>query len=124
MVVKPLILMSIPRSPYSNMAQICLRANRNLVKQLFVPFMSRCLTQMEEEGFSLDDVFRKGVFRQDERDMVLKAVQIVQPDYQPSLKTDTEQCSSSLVHNYYTQVNVAQAVFDMYHVLSCCDTVQ
>nr|XP_033937151.1 DNA-directed RNA polymerase, mitochondrial [Pseudochaenichthys georgianus] len=90
-------------SPYSNMAQICLRANRNLVKQLFVPFMSRCLTQMEEEGFSLDDVFRKGVFRQDERDMVLKAVQIVQPDYQPSLKTDTEQCSSSLVHNYYTQ---------------------
>ncbi|KAJ4943117.1 hypothetical protein JOQ06_005623 [Pogonophryne albipinna] len=65
--------------------------------------VTRCLTQMEEEGFSLDDVFRKGVFRQDERDMVLKAVQIVQPDYQPSLKTDTEQCSSSLVHNYYTQ---------------------
>ncbi|KAF3834971.1 hypothetical protein F7725_027529, partial [Dissostichus mawsoni] len=65
--------------------------------------VTRCLTQMEEEGLSLDDVFRKGVFRQDERDMVLKAVQIVQPDYQPSLKTDTEQCSSSLVHDYYTQ---------------------
>ncbi|KAL3047593.1 hypothetical protein OYC64_021729 [Pagothenia borchgrevinki] len=65
--------------------------------------VTRCLTQMKEEGFSLDDVFRKGVFRQDERDMVLKAVQIVQPDYQPSLKTDTEQCSSSLVHDYYTQ---------------------
>ncbi|KAK1896660.1 DNA-directed RNA polymerase mitochondrial [Dissostichus eleginoides] len=65
--------------------------------------VTRCLTRMEEEGLSLDDVFRKGVFRQDERDMVLKAVQIVQPDYQPSLKTDTEQCSSSLVHDYYTQ---------------------
>ncbi|XP_063748166.1 DNA-directed RNA polymerase, mitochondrial isoform X2 [Eleginops maclovinus] len=65
--------------------------------------ITRCLTQMEEDGLSLDDVFRKCVFRQDERDMVLKAVQIVQPDYQPSLNTNTGQCSSSLVQDYYTQ---------------------
>ncbi|XP_044056573.1 DNA-directed RNA polymerase, mitochondrial [Siniperca chuatsi] len=65
--------------------------------------VTRCLSQMEEDGLSVDDVFSQCVFRQDERDMVLKAVHIVQPDYQPSLNATTSQCSSSLVQDFYIQ---------------------
>uniref|UniRef100_A0A8C9YZI6 DNA-directed RNA polymerase n=1 Tax=Sander lucioperca TaxID=283035 RepID=A0A8C9YZI6_SANLU len=65
--------------------------------------ITRCLSQMEEDGLSVDDLFSQCVFRQDERDMVLKAVHIVQPDYQPILNTNTNQCSSSLVKDFYTQ---------------------
>ncbi|XP_031724133.1 DNA-directed RNA polymerase, mitochondrial isoform X3 [Anarrhichthys ocellatus] len=65
--------------------------------------ITRCLSQMEEDGLSVDYLFSRCVFRQDERDMVLKAVHIVQPDYQPSLNASTTECSSSLVHDFYTQ---------------------
>ncbi|XP_068581990.1 LOW QUALITY PROTEIN: DNA-directed RNA polymerase, mitochondrial [Cebidichthys violaceus] len=65
--------------------------------------ITRCLSQMEEDGLSVDYLFSRCVFRQDERDMVLKALRIVQPDYQPSLKASATECSSSLVHDYYTQ---------------------
>ena len=60
--------------------------------------------QMEEDSLSLDNLFSQCVFRQDERDMVLKAIHTVQPDYQPSLNLTTNQSSSSLVQDYYTQV--------------------
>lgn len=59
---------------------------------------------MEEDGLSVDDVFSQCVFRQDERDMVLKALRIVQPDYQPNLNVNASPCSSSLVQDFYTQV--------------------
>ncbi|KAM7012929.1 DNA-directed RNA polymerase, mitochondrial [Tautogolabrus adspersus] len=65
--------------------------------------VSRCLSQMEEDGLSVDDVFSQCVFRQDERDMVLKAVHIVQPDYQPRLNTAISDCFSPLVQDYYIQ---------------------
>ncbi|XP_044217703.1 DNA-directed RNA polymerase, mitochondrial [Thunnus albacares] len=65
--------------------------------------ITRCLMQMEEDSLSLDNLFSQCVFRQDERDMVLKAIHTVQPDYQPSLNLTTNQSSSSLVQDYYTQ---------------------
>lgn len=52
----------------------------------------------------MDDLFKQCVFRQDERDMVIKAVRIVQPDYQPKLNMTTSQCTSSLVQDFYTKV--------------------
>ncbi|XP_045905416.1 DNA-directed RNA polymerase, mitochondrial isoform X3 [Micropterus dolomieu] len=63
--------------------------------------VTRCLSQMEEDGLSVDDVFSRCAFRQDERDMVLKAVHIARPDYQPCLKATTSQCSSTLVQDFY-----------------------
>lgn len=69
---------------------------------------------MEEDGLSVDDVFSQCVFRQDERDMVLKAVHIVKPDYQPSLKVTTSQCTSSLIQDFYIQVS--QASLDLHHI--------
>ncbi|XP_068447589.1 DNA-directed RNA polymerase, mitochondrial isoform X2 [Clinocottus analis] len=65
--------------------------------------ISRCLSQMEKDGLSLDDLFSQCVFRQDERDMVLKAVRVVQPDYRPGLNASPTPRFSPLVHDLYTQ---------------------
>lgn len=65
--------------------------------------ISRCLRQMDEDGFSVDDLFSRCVFRQDERDMVLKAIHAIQPDYQPYVHTDANQHFLPLVEDYYTQ---------------------
>lgn len=59
---------------------------------------------MEEDGLSVDDLFNQCVFRQDERDMLLKAIRIVKPEYQPSLNMHTSQFSSLLVQDFYTEV--------------------
>ncbi|MBN3303172.1 RPOM protein, partial [Amia calva] len=63
--------------------------------------INRCLQQLEEEGLSVQDVFRDCVFREDEREMVLRAMQVVQPDFQPSLDTEARICSSPLVQDFY-----------------------
>ncbi|KAM4738485.1 DNA-directed RNA polymerase, mitochondrial [Anableps anableps] len=65
--------------------------------------ISRCLNQMKEDGLSVDDLFSQCVFRQDERDMLLKAVQTVKPDYEPSVSLNTSQCSLPLVQDFYTK---------------------
>lgn len=71
--------------------------------------LSRCLNQMKKDGLCVDDLFRECVFQQDERDMLLKAVQTVKPDYEPSLTLNASQCSSPLVQDFYT--NVSRMVF-------------
>lgn len=60
---------------------------------------------MKKDGFSVDQVFNQNAFRADEREMVLKAVHVVQPNYQPSQKQPPSVCSSPLVHDFYTQVS-------------------
>ncbi|KAI1891707.1 hypothetical protein AGOR_G00146540 [Albula goreensis] len=62
----------------------------------------RCLQQLEESGMSMDDLFQKCVFRQDEREFVLKAIQMVKPDFQPTLEMDRQICTSPLVEDIYT----------------------
>ncbi|KAM6962613.1 uncharacterized protein FYW47_008290 [Aplochiton taeniatus] len=67
--------------------------------------INRCLSQMEEDGLSVDELFTRCVFRQDERDMVLKAVHSVQPDFRPSVaNASAPLCSSPLVKDFYVQV--------------------
>ncbi|TSK53675.1 DNA-directed RNA polymerase, mitochondrial [Bagarius yarrelli] len=65
--------------------------------------INRCLQQMAEGGLHLDDMFRKCVFKQDERDMVLKAIRIVQPDYEPHTPSERPYCSLPLVQTFYTE---------------------
>lgn len=91
------------------MDRTSLRANKNRATSLSI---SRCLSQMENDGLSVDDLFNQCVFRKDERDMVLKAVHIVQPDYQPRRNATASQCSSPLVQDFYKQVSLAS--FDLY----------
>ncbi|XP_024859792.1 DNA-directed RNA polymerase, mitochondrial isoform X2 [Kryptolebias marmoratus] len=63
----------------------------------------RCLKQMEEDGLSIDDLFSQCVFQHDERDLLLKAIHIIKPDYQPNLSLQTNQHYSPLVKDFYTQ---------------------
>ena len=67
----------------------------------------RCLSQLEGDGLSLDGMFSKVMFKQDEKDMVVKAVHAVRPDYQPSSSFTQPLCSSPLVKDFYTQVNLS-----------------
>lgn len=66
---------------------------------------------MKQDGLSVDHLFSQCVFRQDERDMVLKAIRAIQPDYQPCLNLTSGERYSSLVQDFYTQV--PQASFEM-----------
>nr|XP_023700034.1 DNA-directed RNA polymerase, mitochondrial isoform X1 [Paramormyrops kingsleyae] len=65
--------------------------------------IGRCLQQLKQDGLSLDDLFRQCAFRQDEREMVLKAVQVVEPDFRPSTDTTQHMCSSPLVQDFYSK---------------------
>ncbi|XP_064791178.1 DNA-directed RNA polymerase, mitochondrial-like isoform X2 [Oncorhynchus masou masou] len=65
--------------------------------------INRVLRQMEEDGLPVDELFSHCVFRQDERDMVLKAIHTVQPDFQYSINTNLQTCSSPLVKDFYTE---------------------
>uniref|UniRef100_A0A3Q3VJ74 DNA-directed RNA polymerase n=1 Tax=Mola mola TaxID=94237 RepID=A0A3Q3VJ74_MOLML len=77
----------------------CMGRNPNCSPKI----VTRCLNQMENDGLSVDDVFNQRAFRQDERDMVLKAVRIIQPDYEPSFDTAAGPCFSSLVQDFYAK---------------------
>ncbi|XP_071377598.1 DNA-directed RNA polymerase, mitochondrial isoform X2 [Centroberyx affinis] len=77
----------------------CMGRNPNCSPRL----ISRCLSQMEEDGLSVDDLFSHSKFWQDERDMVLAAIHAVQPDYQPKSNSTTTHCSSPLVQDFYIQ---------------------
>uniref|UniRef100_A0A6Q2XK41 DNA-directed RNA polymerase n=1 Tax=Esox lucius TaxID=8010 RepID=A0A6Q2XK41_ESOLU len=59
-------------------------------------FINRVLQQIQWDGLSVDELFRHCVFRQDERDMVLKAIHTLKPDFQPSIKPILHTCSSPL----------------------------
>lgn len=77
----------------------CMGRNANCSPKV----VSRCLNQMKEDNLTVDDLFSQCVFRQDERDMLLRAISIVKPDYRPDLNLHDNQGSSSLVQDYYTQ---------------------
>uniref|UniRef100_A0A8C7DRT3 DNA-directed RNA polymerase n=1 Tax=Oncorhynchus kisutch TaxID=8019 RepID=A0A8C7DRT3_ONCKI len=65
--------------------------------------INRVLRQMKEDGLCVEELFRLCVFRQDERDMVLRAIHTVEPDFQPSINTVLHTCSSPLVKDFYTE---------------------
>uniref|UniRef100_A0A8C7CMT9 DNA-directed RNA polymerase n=1 Tax=Oncorhynchus kisutch TaxID=8019 RepID=A0A8C7CMT9_ONCKI len=65
--------------------------------------INRVLRQMEEDGLPVDELFSHCVFRQDERDMVLRAIHTVQPDFQSSINTILQTCSSPLVKDFYIE---------------------
>uniref|UniRef100_A0A673XN10 DNA-directed RNA polymerase n=1 Tax=Salmo trutta TaxID=8032 RepID=A0A673XN10_SALTR len=47
--------------------------------------INRVLRQIKEDGLCVEELFRLCVFRQDERDMLLRAIHTVEPDFQPSI---------------------------------------
>ncbi|XP_062412056.1 DNA-directed RNA polymerase, mitochondrial [Sardina pilchardus] len=65
--------------------------------------INRCLQKMEQDGMTVKELLQRTAFRQDERDMVVKAVRVVRPDFQPNSPSDREVCSSPLVQEFYRE---------------------
>ncbi|XP_005170579.2 DNA-directed RNA polymerase, mitochondrial [Danio rerio] len=65
--------------------------------------IARCLQQMGADGLSVDDVLSQCVFKKDEREMVLRAVQLVIPHFQPSVSKTQPVCSLPLVKQFYAE---------------------
>ncbi|XP_073442387.1 DNA-directed RNA polymerase, mitochondrial isoform X3 [Dendrobates tinctorius] len=64
--------------------------------------IQRCLNQMEEHGMSVDGLFRGLPYIEDERDMVLRAIRRVMPNFVPPPKVQIV-CTSSLVKDFYSK---------------------
>ncbi|XP_043909827.1 DNA-directed RNA polymerase, mitochondrial [Protopterus annectens] len=65
--------------------------------------VKRCLQQLKEDGFRVDALFQQCIFREDEREMVLAAIQKVHTDYHPPSMLTCEPCTSPLVKEFYTK---------------------
>ncbi|KAL4658925.1 DNA-directed RNA polymerase, mitochondrial isoform X1 [Arapaima gigas] len=77
----------------------CMGRNQSCTSRV----ITRCLEQLKQDGFSLDDLFRQCSFQQDDREMVLKAIQTVQPGFRLSTNVAHRMCSSPLVQDFYTK---------------------
>ncbi|XP_067824461.1 DNA-directed RNA polymerase, mitochondrial [Heptranchias perlo] len=66
--------------------------------------IERCIQQLEEDGFTMQDLFRRCVFHKDEREMVMKAVCVVQPNFQHPSEPEVEVCQSPLVKHFYSKI--------------------
>ncbi|CAM4628157.1 DNA-directed RNA polymerase, mitochondrial isoform X1 [Lepidochelys kempii] len=65
--------------------------------------IQRCVQQLEEDGFHLDELFKDTVYEEDEREMVLKAVRIIKPNFQPLSLPHSEICTSPLLRDFYSK---------------------
>ncbi|XP_078054386.1 DNA-directed RNA polymerase, mitochondrial [Mustelus asterias] len=65
--------------------------------------IERCLQQLEEDGFTTQGLFKNCVFQKDEREMVLKAICAVDPDFQLQTEPEMEVCQSPLVKEFYSK---------------------
>ncbi|NXU77380.1 RPOM protein, partial [Oreotrochilus melanogaster] len=63
----------------------------------------RCLQQLKNDGFHVDELFQKCLFEEDEKEMVLRAIRIVQPNYQLPPPPSPQTCKSSLLQDFYSK---------------------
>uniref|UniRef100_A0A4W3HZ33 DNA-directed RNA polymerase n=1 Tax=Callorhinchus milii TaxID=7868 RepID=A0A4W3HZ33_CALMI len=63
----------------------------------------RCLHQLEEDGFTLQELLKGCLFHKDEREMVMKAIRVVEPDFQLPIEPAAEVCRSPLVMQLYSK---------------------
>ncbi|XP_069784269.1 DNA-directed RNA polymerase, mitochondrial isoform X2 [Narcine bancroftii] len=69
-----------------------------------VHVIKRCIQQLEENGFKLQDLFKTCVFRKDERKMVMKAIRVVNPNFQLLSESEGAICQSPLVTHFYSEI--------------------
>ncbi|XP_010289804.1 PREDICTED: DNA-directed RNA polymerase, mitochondrial [Phaethon lepturus] len=71
--------------------------------QLSAKDVQRCLQQLKNDGFHVDELFQKCLFEKDEKEKVLRAIRIVQPDYQLPPPPNPQTCKSSLLQDFYSK---------------------
>ncbi|KAM9618918.1 DNA-directed RNA polymerase, mitochondrial [Morphnus guianensis] len=65
--------------------------------------IQRCMQQLENDGFHVDELFQKCLFEEDEKEKVLRAIRIVQPSYQLPPPPSPQTCKSSLLRDFYSK---------------------
>ncbi|NWQ85876.1 RPOM protein, partial [Burhinus bistriatus] len=65
--------------------------------------IQRCLQQLKNDGFHVDELFQKCLFEEDEKEKVLRAIRIVQPNYQLPPPPKPQICKSSLLQDFYSK---------------------
>ncbi|XP_062888758.1 DNA-directed RNA polymerase, mitochondrial [Mobula hypostoma] len=66
--------------------------------------IKRCIQQLEENGFKIQDIFKNCVFHKDERKMVMKAIRVVNPDFQLISEPELHTPQPPLVKSFYSEV--------------------
>ncbi|XP_074834610.1 DNA-directed RNA polymerase, mitochondrial isoform X2 [Carettochelys insculpta] len=68
-----------------------------------VTVIQRCVQQLEEDGFHLDELFKGVIYEEDEREMVLKAVRMIKPRFQTPCLPPAEICPFPLLRDFYSK---------------------
>ncbi|XP_030919155.1 DNA-directed RNA polymerase, mitochondrial isoform X4 [Geospiza fortis] len=63
----------------------------------------RYLQQLNSSGFHVDELFQKCLFEEDEKEMVLRAIRTVQPNYQLPPPPSPRISKSSLLQDFYSR---------------------
>ncbi|GCC30583.1 hypothetical protein chiPu_0009034 [Chiloscyllium punctatum] len=66
--------------------------------------IERCFQQLKEDGFTIQDLFKNCVFHKDEREMIMKAIWAVDPEFQLQPEPEVEICQSPLVKHFYSKI--------------------
>ncbi|NWY54308.1 RPOM protein, partial [Chionis minor] len=75
-------------------------------RQLSPKAIQRCVQKLKNDGFHVDELFQKCLFEEDEKEKVLKAIRIVQPNYQLPPPPSPQTCKSSLLQDFYSKETV------------------
>lgn len=65
----------------------------------------RCVQQLKDNGFCVDELFQQCLFEEDEKEMVLSAIRTIQPSYQLPPPPKPQICQSSLLRDFYSKVS-------------------
>ncbi|XP_068276665.1 DNA-directed RNA polymerase, mitochondrial [Nyctibius grandis] len=65
--------------------------------------IQRCVQQLKNDGFHVDELFQKCLFEEDEKEKVLRAIRVVQPKYQLPPPPRPQICKSSLLRDFYSR---------------------
>ncbi|NXE82373.1 RPOM protein, partial [Cochlearius cochlearius] len=79
----------------------CMGRNQSSTKAI-----QRCLQQLKNDGFHVDELFQKCLFEEDEKEKVLRAIRIVQPSYQLPPPPNPQTCKSSLLQDFYSREKI------------------
>ncbi|KFP71865.1 hypothetical protein N310_12262, partial [Acanthisitta chloris] len=63
----------------------------------------RYLQWLKSDGFHVDELFQKCSFEEDEKEEVLRAIRIVQPNYQLPSPPNPQTCKTSLLKDFYSK---------------------
>ncbi|KFO89945.1 hypothetical protein N320_06339, partial [Buceros rhinoceros silvestris] len=76
----------------------CMGRDRSSAKAV-----QRCVQQLKDNGFCVDELFQQCLFEEDEKEKVLSAIRTVQPNYQLPPPPKPQICQSSLLRDFYSE---------------------